>query len=181
MGFIEETGAAQHYRDARIITIYEGTTGIQANDLIGRKTARDAGAVATAVAADIDKVAAKLASHSDPVLNAIGLQLAASTADLQSAIDWLVPAFAQHTRAAHAGAVPYLKLWGLVAGGWQMGRAALIAHEQLADGVGNADFLRAKIVTARFYADCLLPQSSGYAHAVTHGGDSVLALPVEAY
>jgi hypothetical protein len=62
-----------------------------------------------------------------------------------------------------------------------MGRAALIAHEHLADGVGNADFLRAKIVTARFYADCLLPQSSGYAHAVTHGGDSVLALPVEAY
>ncbi len=181
MGFIEETGAAQHYRDARIITIYEGTTGIQANDLIGRKTARDAGAVATAVAADIDKVAAKLASHADPVLNAIGMQLASSTADLQSAIDWLVPAFAQHTRAAHAGAVPYLKLWGLVAGGWQMGRAALIAHAQLADGVGNADFLRAKIVTARFYADCLLPQSSGYAHAVTHGGDSVLALPVEAY
>ena len=132
MGFIEETGAAQHYRDARIITIYEGTTGIQANDLIGRKTARDAGAVATAVAAEIDKVAAKLASHADPVLNAIGLQLASSTADLQSAIDWLVPAFAQHTRAAHAGAVPYLKLWGLVAGGWQMGRAALIAHEQLA-------------------------------------------------
>jgi hypothetical protein len=115
------------------------------------------------------------------VLNAIGLQLAASTADLQSAIDWLVPAFAQHARAAHAGAVPYLKLWGLVAGGWQMGRAALIAHEQLANGIGNADFLRAKIVTARFYADCLLPQSSGYAHAVTHGGDSVLALPVEAY
>ena len=68
MGFIEETGAAQHYRDARIITIYEGTTGIQANDLIGRKTARDAGAVAKAVAAEIDKVAAKLASHADPAL-----------------------------------------------------------------------------------------------------------------
>ncbi len=108
MGFIEETGAAQHYRDARIITIYEGTTGIQANDLIGRKTARDAGAVANAVAADIDKVAAKLASHSDPILNAIGLQLAASTADLQSAIDWLVPAFgAAHARRARGrGAVP---------------------------------------------------------------------------
>src|SRR5450432_1180195 len=181
MGFIEETGAAQHYRDARIITIYEGTTGIQANDLIGRKTARDAGAIASGVAAEIDKVAAKLASHGDPILNAIGLQLAASTADLQSAIDWLVPAFGQHTRAAHAGAVPYLKLWGIVAGGWQMGRAALIAHGQLTDGVGNADFLRAKIMTARFYAECLLPQSSGYAHAVTHGGDSVLALPVEAY
>ena len=181
MGFIEETGAAQHYRDARIITIYEGTTGIQANDLIGRKTARDAGAVASAVSAEIDKVAAKLASHADPVLNAIGMQLAAAQADLQSAIDWLVPAFGQNTRAAHAGAVPYLKLWGIVAGGWQMGRAALIAQEQLTKGIGNADFLRAKIATARFYAECLLPQASGCAHAVTHGGDSVLALPVEAY
>jgi alkylation response protein AidB-like acyl-CoA dehydrogenase len=181
MGFIEETGAAQHYRDARIITIYEGTTGIQANDLIGRKTARDAGAVASAVSAEIDKVAAKLASHADPVLNAIGMQLAAAQADLQSAIDWIVPAFGQNTRAAHAGAVPYLKLWGIVAGGWQMGRAALIAQEHLTKGIGNADFLRAKIATARFYAECLLPQASGYAHAVTHGGDSVLALPVEAY
>jgi 3-(methylsulfanyl)propanoyl-CoA dehydrogenase len=181
MGFIEETGAAQHYRDARIITIYEGTTGIQANDLIGRKTARDAGAVARAVAADIDKVAAKLASHADPVLNAIGLQLASSTSDLQSAIEWLVPAVGPRARAAYAGAVPYLKLWGVVAGGWQMGRAALIAHNQLAHGVGNADFLRAKIATARFYAECLLPQSSGHAHAVTHGGDSVLALSAEAF
>ena len=181
MGFIEETGAAQHYRDARIITIYEGTTGIQANDLIGRKTARDAGAVASAVSAEIDKVAAKLASHAEPMLAAIGMQLAAAQADLQLAIDWLVPAFGQNTRAAHAGAVPYLKLWGIVAGGWQMGRAALIAREHLTQGVGNADFLRAKIATARFYAECLLPQASGYAHAVTHGGDSVLALPVEAY
>jgi 3-(methylthio)propanoyl-CoA dehydrogenase len=181
MGFIEETGAAQHYRDARIITIYEGTTGIQANDLVGRKTARDAGAIAKAVAADIDKVAAKLASHADPILNAIGLQLASSTSDLHSAIEWLVPAFGRSPRAAHAGAVPYLKLWGIVAGGWQLGRAALIAHAQIAAGVGNADFLRAKIATARFYAECLLPQSSGYAHAITDGGDSVLALPVEAF
>jgi hypothetical protein len=181
MGFIEETGAAQHYRDARIITIYEGTTGIQANDLVGRKTVRDAGAVARAIAADIDKVAAKLASHADPMLNAIGLQLASSTSDLQSAIDWLVPAAGPHARAAYAGAVPYLKLWGVVAGGWQLGRAALIAYQQLAQGFGNADFLRAKIATARFYAECLLPQASGYAHAVTHGGESVLALPAEAF
>ncbi len=181
MGFIEETGAAQHYRDARIITIYEGTTGIQANDLIGRKTARDGGAVAKAIAAEIDKLAAKLASHANPALTAIGMQLAASTSALQSAIDWMVPAYGQHTRVAHAGAVPYLSLWGIVAGGWQMGRAALVAHEQLVNGLGSSDFLQAKIATARFYAECLLPQASGYAHAVTHGGDSVLALPAEAY
>src|SRR5207245_1475579 len=89
MGYIEETGAAQHYRDARIITIYEGTTGIQANDLIGRKTARDGGATARLVAAQIDKVAARLASHDGEALNAIGLRLAAATAALQNAIDWM--------------------------------------------------------------------------------------------
>jgi 3-(methylthio)propanoyl-CoA dehydrogenase len=181
MGFIEETGAAQYYRDARIITIYEGTTGIQANDLLGRKTARDGGAVASAVAAEIDKIAAKLASHRDPALSAIGMQLAASAADLQAAIAWLVPAFGPQTRAAHAVAVPYLKLWGIVAGGWQLARGALVAHEQLANGRGNAEFLRAKIATARFYAECLLPQSSGFARAITHGSASVLALPVEAF
>src|SRR2546427_6816577 len=118
MGFIEETGAAQHYRDARIITIYEGTTGIQANDLIGRKTARDGGAIARTVAADVDRVAAHLASHPDASLRAIGLRLAAATASLQETIDWMVTTYAGNVRMAYAAAVPYLKLWGLVAGGW---------------------------------------------------------------
>ena len=130
MGFIEETGAAQHYRDARIITIYEGTTGIQANDLIGRKTARDAGAVAKAVAAEIDKVAAKLAARNDPALQAIGVQLASATADLQSAIDWMVPAYGQHTRAAHAGAV-------------RLPEALGARRRRLADGTRRADRVRA--------------------------------------
>src|SRR6266700_2858795 len=121
MGFIEETGAAQHYRDARIITIYEGTTGIQANDLIGRKTARDGGATARAVADDIDRVAARLASHPNESLRAIGLRVAAATAALQSAIDWLIPTYGSNVRIALAAAVPYLKLWGLVCGGWQLG------------------------------------------------------------
>jgi alkylation response protein AidB-like acyl-CoA dehydrogenase len=181
MGFIEETGAAQHLRDARIITIYEGTTGIQANDLIGRKTARDAGAVARSVAAEIDKVAAKLAARNEPSLQAIGVQLAAATADVQSAIDWMVTAYGQQTRAAHAGAVAYLKLWGLAAGGWQMGRAALVAADHLASGVGDPQFLRAKIATARYFADSLLPQASGLAHTIIHGGESALALPAEAF
>jgi hypothetical protein len=181
MGFIEETGAAQHMRDARIITIYEGTTAIQANDLIGRKTARDAGAVARAIAAEIDKLAAKLASRTEPALQSIGVDLAAATADLQAAIDWMVPAYGQQTRAAHAGAVAYLKLWGLVAGGWQMARAALIAADQIAAGDGNAHFLEAKIATARYYSDCLLPQASGLSHTIVHGGDSVLALAEEAF
>ncbi len=181
MGFIEETGAAQHVRDARIITIYEGTTGIQANDLIGRKTARDGGAVARAVAAEIDKVAARLAARSEPALQAIGVQLAAATADLQGAVEWMVPAYGQHTRAAHAVAVAYLKLWGLAAGGWQMGRAALIAADHVAAGTGNAKYLHAKIATARFYADCLLPQASAFAHTIIHGSESALGLEVDAF
>ena len=181
MGFIEETGAAQYYRDARIITIYEGTTGIQANDLIGRKTARDAGVVARSVAEEIDKTAAKLAARTEPGLQSIGVQLSAATSELQSAIEWMVPAYGKNIRSAHAGAVPYLHLWGLLAGGWQMGWAALIAADHLAAGDGDGRFLRAKIDTARFYADCLLPQAAGLAHAVIYGGESVLALPAEAF
>ena len=181
MGFIEETGAAQHLRDARITTIYEGTTGIQANDLIGRKTARDAGAVAKAIAGEVDKVAARLAARPEPALQAIGVQLAAATADVQSAIEWLVPAYGQHPRAAHAGAVSYLKLWGLVAGGWQMGRAALVAADKLAAGEGDMQFHHAKIATARYYADALLPQASALAHTIVHGGESALALAAEAF
>ena len=181
MGFIEETGAAQHYRDARIITIYEGTTGIQANDLLGRKTARDAGAVAYQVAGDIDRVAAKLASHGDRSLQAIGLSLASATAALQGAIEWVVRTYGENPRVAHAGSVPYLQLWGIVAGGWQMGRAALLAAQQLVSGQGDTEFLRAKIATARFYADSMLPQASGLAHTITEGGESVLALTADAF
>ncbi len=181
MGFIEETGAAQHYRDARIITIYEGTTGIQANDLIGRKTARDGGATARAVAEEIDKVAAHLASQADPSLRPIGLRLAAATASLQAAIDWLVPTYGSNVRAAHAAAVPFLKLWGLTAGGWQLGRAALIASANIGAGKGDPDFLRAKIATARFYAECLLPQAEALGESLIDGSDAALALAVDQF
>src|SRR6266536_141809 len=176
MGFIEETGAAQQYRDARITTIYEGTTGIQANDLIGRKTARDGGAMARALASEIEKVAVELARHTDANLKAIGAALKDGVAAVRAAVDWMVPAYGSNPRAAHAGAVPYLELWGLVVGGWQMGRAALIAAKHLHDGTGDARFLSAKIHTARFYADCLMPQAAGLARTITEGGDSVLAI-----
>ena len=181
MGFIEETGAAQHYRDARIITIYEGTTGIEANDLIGRKTARDGGATARAVSDDIDKVAARLASHREPELRSIGVRLAAATAALQGTIDWLVPEYGKNVRVAHAAAVPYLKLWGLLVGGWQLGRGALIASERLSAGEGDADFLRAKITTARFYAEALLPQAEALAQSITEGSDAALALTADQF
>jgi len=181
MGFIEETGAAQHYRDARITTIYEGTTGIQANDLIGRKTARDGGAVAREVAREIAVVANRLGSSPDADLQAIGVRLAAAEAALQRAIDWIVPAFGQNTRVAHAGAVGYLRLWGTVAGGWQMARAAEIAKKKLAAREGDPGFWNAKITTARYYADALLPWSEAYAALATGGGEAAVALAAERF
>ena len=181
MGFIEETGAAQYYRDARITTIYEGTTGIQANDLVGRKTARDAGATARLVAAQIGKVAAHLASHSDATLNAIGLRLAAADAALDNAIDWMVRTYEANPRNALAGAVPYLKMWGIVVGGWQMARAAKVAVDKLEHGNGDTDFLRAKLATARFYAESLLPHAEAHADAVVNGSPTVLALPASQF
>jgi alkylation response protein AidB-like acyl-CoA dehydrogenase len=181
MGFIEETGAAQYYRDARITTIYEGTTGIQANDLLGRKTARDGGNTARSVAVEIARVAAELAAHPDAHLRSIGKRLAASVAGLNQAIDWVVGAFGAKPREAHAGAVAYLRLWGLVVGGWQLGRSALIAARHLHEGVGDARFLRAKIVTARYYADCLLPQANACLQTLVEGGDAAVAMPVESF
>jgi len=176
MGFIEETGAAQDYRDARITTIYEGTTAIQANDLVGRKTARDGGAVARAVCTEIGKVASELSASDDADLNRIGAELTAANTALRQAVDWVVPAFSGDTRAAHAASVPYLRLWGLVAGGWQLARGARAASLRLAESGGDTDFYRGKIATARFYADCLLPQAAAWSRAITQGSEAVLAL-----
>jgi acyl-CoA dehydrogenase len=181
MGFIEEAGAAQYARDARITTIYEGTTGIQANDLLGRKTARDAGAMARMIAGDIDHVAARLAAHLDPALRVIGLRLAAAVASLQTAIDWVVQTYGDKPRLAHVAAVPYLKLWGITAGGWQMGRAALAAAEHLAKREGDPSFCRAKIATARYYAEAILPQAEALGVVVTESSGAALDLSAEAF
>jgi alkylation response protein AidB-like acyl-CoA dehydrogenase len=180
MGFIEETGAAQHYRDARIITIYEGTTGIQANDLVGRKTARDAGAAATAVIAEMEKLDAELGRQEGQEFAVIRRQLAAAVKALRTAVDWVVKTYGTDPRAVHAAAVPYLELWGLASGGWQMARAALAASRRLAEGNGDASFHRAKIATARFYADYYLPQTQALQHAVVTA-ESVLALADEQF
>ena len=181
MGFIEETGAAQHYRDARIITIYEGTTGIQANDLVGRKTARDAGAAAYDVITQMENLDGDLGRQSGPEFAAIRAQLAAAVAALRKAVDWVVKTHGDDPRAAYAASVPYLKLWGLAAGGWQMARAALAASKRLAESGGDQAFLGAKIATARFYADYYLPQTVALQHAVVTAGESVLALADEQF
>ena len=181
MGFIEETGAAQHYRDARITTIYEGTTGIQANDFIGRKTSRDNGAEARSVLADVHAVTIGLREHRDLALRGIGVALGRAAAAVEEALDWMIEAQRDDTRAAHAAAVGYLKAWGLLTGGWQLARCAEAAARRLASGEGDADFMRAKIVTVQYYAANLLPAAESLAQAVTGGARQALALPAEQF
>ena len=176
MGFIEETGAAQHYRDARILTIYEGTTAIQANDLVGRKTMRDGGATAKGIAAQATMTAATLASSSSPDLKAIGKRLSAGARALDDVIDYVVANAKSDIRGVFAGSVPYLKLAGIVLGGWQMARAAHIATTKIEAGDADADFLRAKIATARFFADHLLAQAPGIRDGIVEGAQAVMAL-----
>ena len=174
MGFIEETGAAQHYRDAKILTIYEGTTAIQANDLVGRKTVRDGGAVARELLAQIGDTQSQLSAQAE--CGAMAQRLAEGAAALESVVGYITDNIKTDIKEVFAGSVPYLKLAGIVLGGWQMGRAALAARRMLDAGEGDAAFLQAKIATARFFADHLLVQAPGLARAVIDGGASVMAL-----
>ncbi|WP_423709227.1 acyl-CoA dehydrogenase [Undibacterium sp. WLX3042] len=176
MGFIEETGAAQHYRDAKILTIYEGTTAIQANDLVGRKTARDGGATAKALIAQIRETETALAATNQPDLLAIQKQLAAGSAALEDVVAYVVANFKQDIKGVFAGSVPYLKLAGIVLGGWQMARAALIAQQKLQSTAGDTAFYQAKITTARFFADHILSAAQGLRSAIVDGSAGVLAL-----
>jgi butyryl-CoA dehydrogenase len=176
MGFIEETGAAQYLRDARITTIYEGTTGIQANDLIGRKVAREGGATAKAVLAEVDATVAALRASGAPDLAVIAARLAAGRKAAGECVDWIVATAGSDPKAVHAGAVPFLKLCGAVFGGWQMGRAAVAAQALLARGEGDAAFLRAKVATARFFADHHLALAPALRDVVLEGAAGVLAL-----
>jgi butyryl-CoA dehydrogenase len=176
MGFVEETGAAQYYRDARILTIYEGTTAIQANDLVGRKTSRDGGAVARGVIAQVRATERELAAQASGDLAAIRNALAAGSRALEEVVDFVVASGKSDVRAVYAGSVPYLKLAGIVLCGWQMARAALVASRKLAAGEGDPEFMRAKIGTARFYADHLLSQAPGLRNCVVDGAAGVMAL-----
>ncbi len=181
MGFIEETGAAQHYRDAKILTIYEGTTAIQANDLVGRKTVRDGGAVAKSLLAQVRATEAELANADGADFAAIRRHLAEGSKALEAVVDYVVATAKADPKAVYAGSVTYLKLAGIVLGGWQMARAALVAQRKLAAGEGDAAFLRAKIATARFFADHVLSQADGLRAAIVDGSAGVLALDVEQF
>jgi alkylation response protein AidB-like acyl-CoA dehydrogenase len=175
MGYIEETGVAQYYRDARIAPIYEGTNGIQAMDLVGRKLPMRAGAAITdylaAMAATADE-----ATAAGEALGPIGDRLSEAVATLKETTDWLMAKGLADPVNALAGATPYLRMCGLVTGGWLLARSALAAERRLAEGGGDGDLLAQKLVTARFYCDQLLPQAAGLQPAVTAGfGDLAAA------
>ena len=176
MGFIEETGAAQHYRDSKILSIYEGTTAIQANDLVGRKTARDGGQLAKAIAAQVARTEAALAGRGSDASRAMHKRLSAARAAFEQVVDFIVDHAKSNPNAAFAGSVPYLMLAGNLVAGWQMARSLVAAEDQLARGEGDADFLRAKVVTARFYAEHLLAKAPGSRDAIVEGADSVNGL-----
>jgi hypothetical protein len=171
-GYIEETGAAQHVRDARIAPIYEGTNGIQAIDLVLRKLPLRGGGAIGDLLDDIEALDDRLAAAAD--LSAMRASLATGVAVLRQATDWIAGADADD---ALAGATPYLRLFGIVVGGWLMARQALAACALLADAPGaRAAFLEAKVVTARFYCAQLLPQASGLLPAVIAGSMDLLEL-----
>jgi len=176
MGYIEETGAAQHLRDARITTIYEGTTAIQANDLIGRKIARERGATINVVIGEMRAAAAAL----DGDLAMIGSRQLAAVDALEMAVLWVVANFAGDPKAVHAGAVPFLHLFGIVAGGWQMGRAAVVARARIAAGDGDP-FWSAKLATTRFFADHFLTQAAGLAESVIGGATGALEMADDSF
>ena len=176
MGFIEETGAAQHLRDARITTIYEGTTGIQANDLVGRKVGREQGRTAFALIAEMEAQVKEMAGAGNLHLAAVADRLSASIARFKEATQWIVENYATNPAAVAAGSVYYLKLTGITLGGWMLARSAQIACRQLEAGGGDKDFLRGKLLTARFYADHILPQAMALCAAAMRGADSVLAV-----
>jgi hypothetical protein len=180
MGYVEETGAAQYYRDARITTIYEGTTGIQAGDLVGRKILRDGGAALTALVADMTATVADLERH--------GAELATLRTALQEGVEavaaagrWLAGHFRDHPGVPGAVSYNLLMLIGTVAGGWQLARAAAVARERLAAGDEDKAFHEAKILTARFYAGQIMPLATAYRRGIEAGAEPLLGMPEEAF
>jgi hypothetical protein len=181
MGFIEETGAAQYYRDARILTIYEGTTAIQANDLLGRKTLKDKAAVPLHVATQMDTT--EQAVHALGTEGAIRLaaHLRATRATWLDVIAFMQSRAATQPNAAYAGSVPYLLMSAQAVAGWQMARSYLYAQAELDAGQGDRSFMLAKQATALFYADHILSLSPAWRSAIIDGADSVMALSVDAF
>ena len=180
MGFIEETGCAQYYRDAKILTIYEGTTAIQSNDLVGRKTARDGGQAAKALAGQIEATEGLLTQDGSADAVAVARRLKAARLAFIDVVEFVAANTKAHPNDVFAGSVPYLMLAGNLMAGWQMARALLAAQEQIAQGEEVA-FMQAKITTARFYADHILTKVPGARDSIVEGAACVTALALEAF
>ena len=180
MGFIEETGAAQYYRDAKILTIYEGTTAIQANDLVGRKTARDGGQTAKGIATQIEATEAELLKSGTPDALAVAKRLTAARLAFLDVVAFVAGNTKSSPNAVFSGSVPYLMLAGNLMAGWQLARSLLVAQTQIAAS-NEVAFMQAKITTARFYADHMLTKASGMRDSIVEGADSVTALPLDAF
>ncbi len=181
MGFIEETGASQHLRDARITPIYEGTTGIQANDLVGRKVLRDKGRAVSALIDSMRDTVSQLTKSKDTVAGDMREALSAGLDDAAQSTQWLLTSHEEDPRLPLAASVHYLRLLGTVVGGWQMARAALIARNKVEAGDTNTRFYEAKVVTAHFYATQIMPQTQALLRAITQGSSAALALEDEQF
>ncbi len=179
MGYIEESGAPQYLRDARIAAIYEGTNEIQAIDLVGRKVARDNGATATAFFATIRGLDTELAQLPGEDVAAIRGQLRRAVQDMADSTDWLLKAYPEDPRRVTAGATLYLRMLGIVAGGWLMAKAAAAAERRLAASDGDPGFLRAKLVSARFFADNFLAQTGALQNMFVNGWAAFHAIDPE--
>ena len=182
MGFIEETGAAQHYRDARITPIYEGANGVQALDLVGRKVTRDGGESVRAFLSDVDETLAALSrAEDDLTLAALRRRLSDGRDALSDATDWLISTMPTDAAAGAAPSALYLELFGLVSGGWMMARSALSAKAMMRDGDADREFLEIKLTTARHFADHLLSRAPALTEAIKAGGDTVMALTADQF
>lgn len=180
MGYVEETGAAQHFRDARITTIYEGTTGIQAADFVGRKILRDGGAALRDLIAEMNATVSDLPRHGEK-LGSVRLALEQGIASLISAGQWLAANFSRHPGVAGAVSWHLLMLTGTVVGGWQLARAAAAASDELTAPGKDRAFLETKILLARFYAEQILPFALAHGRAIEAGCEPLLAFPEEQF
>jgi len=180
MGFIEETGAAQYLRDAKILTIYEGTTAIQANDLVGRKTARDGGQTARAIARQIEATEGLLVQRGSAAAKAVHKHLAAARKAFLEVVDFVAGQTKASPNAVFAGSVPYLMLAGNLMAGWQLARALLVAEDKLAAGT-DAAFMQAKITTARFYAEHMLSKAPGVRDSIVDGHTAINDMALESF
>jgi hypothetical protein len=181
MGFIEETGAGQYYRDARILPIYEGTNGIQALDLLGRKLTRDKGETANVFIQEMKGILVPLKALDDVNATAIAKSLGEALDILGNTSQWLIETAGQDINHAASGATPYLDLFSITVGGWIMAQRFLAAKNDLSMADQDTAFLEAQCITARFYADNILPRATGLAASVTAGGLTVMSLSEEQF